>query len=722
MKKILIRKIGCFTVVAITLGLGGCAHLGGCLKPPEPPKICRELEVADSIDPQEACPSWRRVALKTHPEGPCPDPGAVAEEREGTVYEEKWTIEHLFAAGAPDVDPASAEAAAALPPALRPFCLYEYKKNAPLTLEQLNAKLDSLIGKGRPPKAFERIDSGCAAVGPAAGKDSRPDSPWQDLETFFLEQVGAVEPVTVLGPRRLERGHEPRVRLSFLDTQPDKADQGANSQHGYALSQIAHKIACDEAPEIAGRCTAEIDYRLALPIESFDRDDPEKTRIDRVLGGYSGSVDFLAAAVWDALRNHALSPRQHLVLNLSLAWDGKIFGGLEKTVAMMPVTVQALYRALEVASCRGALVVAAAGNRGGGPGAEDGPLLPGGWERRDAPTIAACRAILGLEAQARHPPDPPRVSREPLVYAAGGVRFDNSPLYNARPGATPPRVAYASQALVEGSSKPLTGTSVATAVIATTAAVVWHHWPYLTRAELMDLLYRAGDPVARPADFYHPSSGLRPEARRVALCPALARACAELGGMCPGECQQRSTEKPVWSWDGASCSKTIDAGKIRKQMASPVFCGNKTILYDPDVGIPVDPCPARQFYGATAMSWRGSTLPQPEDDPCMGCGPGGGESRGLVGVSVGDFESIAASKARSLRIEIDPAWEKPLSQAFLEIGDYSLALGVGRLKGGDCVLVENLDVDKLAGMESNPYVILRFRTEDQRVTSVPLPF
>lgn len=691
---------------AVVLALGGCAHLhDGPLYPdlPEPPKICREIAVAEPVDPDEACPPWRRVALLNRPQDVCPVPGPVDGK--------EWTVSRLFAAPA-------AGPAAALPPALSGFCLYLHEENEPEpVMKRLNRELDRLVGAR---SAFARIDDGCAAVGPAGTDDSSSDpGPWQEMEEYFLRQVGDVEPVTVLGPdAAAEVYSEPRVKLSFLDTQPTgRWDDDVNSRHGYSLAQIARRIVCDESGATAGRCTAELDSRLALPIERFIRGEPESTTTNWVRGGYSGSVDFLAAAVWDAVRDQR--PGQHLVLNLSVAWDGEVFGGLEDEVAQMPVPVQAFYRALEVASCRGALVVAAAGNLREGPGNEEGPLLPGGWERRDAPDAERCRAVLGDEGS-----PPAGDSREPLVYAAGGVRFDNSPLSNSRPGGTPPRVTYASHALADWKSpRPLTGSSVATAVVSATASVVWHHWPDLARGELMALLYRAGSPVGRPAELYHPSWRRPPEVRRVAVCPALARACDELGGACPPACEELS-EPPEWCWSVRPCSKpvkTIDALKIDQVLADVPFCGERTIFYDPAAGVPTDPCVSEQFYEAAAWAWQESTLPQPEEDPCSACGPSGGSKGNLAGVSAKGLE-CPTSGARGLWIQIDDDWQKPLSQAFLDVGDYSLALGVGELTGGDCALVENVDLERFPDLDGNPYVILRFRTEDRRVISIPVQF
>lgn len=709
------KKPAC--ILILSAALFGCAHHQhhGTALPPkaEPPKICHTVDVAEPVDAREACPPWRRVALKTNPDSECPDPGSASEAGES------WRVRHLFAAEGTDADPASARYAAALPPALRAFCLYEYPKNDSEALSLLNARLDGLVGTERAPKAFRRVDFGCVAVGPAGEglasepRNDPPPSPWQGLESYFQRQVGDVDPVTVLGAENRGEGPPPRVRLTFLDTQPNGTSSNPSqvpvevaSQHGLALSRIAREIACDEPEETS--CAAKIDFQLALPILNFDRYDPEATKLAFDTGGFSGSVDLLATAVWDAVRGH--DPRQRLVLNLSVAWDGELFGGLEKEVAAMPVTVQAMYRALQVASCRGALAVAAAGNLRGGPGSEHGPLLPGGWERRDAPTFEACGELLGLESEGRRPLC---VLPEPLVYAAGGVRFDNSPLYNSRPGGTPSLVAYADHAWVGGSLKPLTGTSVATAVVSATAAVLWHHWPHLTRAAVMDRLYRAGEPIGRTADFHHRSLGEHPTARRVSLCPVLAQACAELGGDCPADCLEPPSVRPTWRRRGVECDVHIDADKIREKLEDVPFCGLRTILYDPAKGLPADPCPDKQFYGATANAWHDDTLPQPEDDPCLSCGPaeeGAGFTGGLP------VESVD----RKLLIEIAPEWRKSLSQAFLDVGDTSLSLGVGELRGGSCVLVDNFDVSSYADPTSHPYVVLRFRTVDRRVVSIPL--
>ena len=121
------------------------------------------------------------------------------------------------------------------------------------------------------------------------------------------------------------------------------------------------------------------------------------------------------------------------------------------------------------------------------------------------------------------------------MYAVGGVRSDDSPLGNARLDAMPPRVAYGE---IGGapSWEPgrytafYTGSSVATAVVSSIAAVVWDSFPDLTPDELMKTLYESGKSFVSvvPANFWFGSDALSPPqpppVHRLSLCTALQRA------------------------------------------------------------------------------------------------------------------------------------------------------------------------------------------------------
>jgi len=314
------------------------------------------------------------------------------------------------------------------------------------------------------------------------------------------------------------------VRLAFLDTQPTYegiSEKSGNSPHGYVLANIARKLICISESE--GPCAAQITTQLALPIINFNAKDPSLNERDLVHGGYLGMQSDLAAAIrnevdsWWEDRQRGGAQR-HLVLNLSLAWDGKLFGGLnEKQIADMRAGTQAVYQALQYATSFDVLVLAAAGNQKRDPCESYGPLLPGAWESQ-APQEESCGK--------------PRVW--PLLYAVGGLQADSLPLGNARVGGMPRCAAY-------GESILYTGSSVATAVASSIAAVVWDSFPHLHYYEVMDILYRSGDGLKQPtlASFWSEAgssvTSTPPPVHKLSLCKAFREACLSNGGG-PGSC------------------------------------------------------------------------------------------------------------------------------------------------------------------------------------------
>lgn len=604
-----------------------------------------ELPADPPLDSREACPSWRWIAVKAESEADCPRP----ETAPGSSWEE---ARHLFD------DPR--------PPALEPFCLYEVQEGDEEARRQMNRNLESLLSQGR----LLEVESGCAAVAPSASNDPgfEPPPTWRILHDQFYEHARAMP------GWRHERSHYPApacgpaVRVAVIDTQPTNdlaADR--NSDHGYALSQLIRRLTCHQHEDGSDlrHCTADVHERLALPITDFSWASPKDTVIDTKRGGYFGTIDQLAVAVWKELRAWHETGESHLVMNLSVGWVGERFGGLEEGVHEMPVPVRSLYRTLEVASCRGALALAAAGNLVGGPTAERGPLLPGGWERRPAPTASECRRILGEG----HLPQatPP----EPLLYAVGGVHADHSTLANARPQSEPARVAYADHAVLlpedERLAEFFTGSSVSTAVVSAAAASVWHHRPELGRSELMQLLHRSGRTLQRAADVYLGvgSGAPAPPVQVVGICPALAEACAKPRA-CP-EIGEVSCADPLRPATLRTDCDAIDCARAKPHiiafdevLGNQSYCGHESLHYESDRGQPDFPCPGRQSFGIHAKPWTG---PQPTDDPCVGCtldppvGPGsfrGGETE-----SVG----LAGSTGYRLTIPVDPPWCKKIRSA-----------------------------------------------------------
>ncbi|MFL6192977.1 MAG: S8/S53 family peptidase, partial [Thermoanaerobaculia bacterium] len=262
-----------------------------------------------------------------------------------------------------------------------------------------------------------------------------------------------------------------------------------------------------------------ITSRLALPIISFNAKLRKHSEIDPVHGGFLGLQSQLAEAIQAEVRDWHDRPPQvrerHLVLNLSLAWDGELFGGLnDEEVAEMRAGTQAVYRVLQYANELDVLVLAAAGNQKRAPCLSNGPLVPAAWER----------GILREESCGE-----PRST--PLLYAVGGIESEGRPLLNARQGGMPRRVAYGENAVVEcpsqqGYTATLTGSSVSTAVVSSVATVVWSYFPELTPQKVMDILDGSGEELhGFQTNFWFNGIANRPVVHRISLCTALKEAC-----------------------------------------------------------------------------------------------------------------------------------------------------------------------------------------------------
>jgi hypothetical protein len=456
-------------VCCLAIGLNACATFESSRRPSHP-------------DTVKACAEWRWIGI-SQPEAPCPEvPG--------------WTVRPMF----PQLSP--------VPPSgdlceeqeskryrrqidavrdLNRFCVYEIKNQ--------KKKLQDLALPSAASAGLVRLDQDCAALSLTAAET---DKIWKPESSDFLARVGKPSPST---PLRIE--NRPEVRLAFLDTQPTGDGAPAvsgNSPHGYTLAHIARQMICD--PNDQSRCAARITTRLALPIIKFNAKSPKLSEIDPKNGGFLGMQSDLATAIIDEVRSwQQQNSQRHLVLNLSMAWDGELFGGLdEEQITEMRAGSQAVYKALQYAAEFDVLVLAAAGNQKRDPCTNFGPLLPAAWEK-EAPH-ASCHE----NAQ--------------LLYAVGGLQSNDTPLDNARPGGMPRRVAYGEAAIFSGSS-------VATAVASSIAAVVWSAFPDFDSHKIMAILDDSGQTLF-PADFWFSgASKSAPMAHKLTLCDALRQACGD---------------------------------------------------------------------------------------------------------------------------------------------------------------------------------------------------
>lgn len=521
----------------LAIGMSACATFR---TPEQPP----------SLDVAKACAQWRWIGV-SRSGSQCPEvPG--------------WAVKPLFPQLVPPEESEARRCSEEAEPGdvhvpdlklireLNRFCVYE-----------------TVPAAGDPPRppvsaGLVRVDQDCAALS-LAGETVPAALKQESLLSVFSQQAGT-QPFPIQNPEG--------VRLAFLDTEPTReeiADRRGRSPHGYTLIHLGQGLVCNQ-----GRCAARVTSRLALPVRSFNPEHPAACQIDTVQGGYMGLQSHVAQAIRDEVDDwrQTRSPdrERHLVLNLSLAWDGRLFGGLdEESISEMRAGTQAVYRALQYAASYDVLVLAAAGNSKGSPCESSGPLLPAAWERVE-PREGSCGD---------------RRRDAPLVYAVGGVRSDGSPLINARRRGMPLRVAYGENAPVPAADPPafLTGSSVSTAVVSSIAAAVWSSFPDRSSREIMDLLDASGDPLSFDADFWFEvntaAKGVlpgSPRVRRLSLCKALQTAWNEW----------HPKGEPVVN---LGCSRWVISQSLPR-----------TPDWIPD----------------SCQPW---SRPQPETPPCLSCGP-----------------------------------------------------------------------------------------------------
>lgn len=502
---------------ALCIALCLAAALGACRTTAPRPKPEPEPESA------QACADWRWIGI-SRPGASCPAPPTG------------WRRQALF----PELKPPGYDERKIPAPEviqeLQRFCAYETEdpRRGEADLREIAQNL-------------ERLDRDCAALSIAAEPDLEAQAA-RLRDEIFPAQTGLRAPFKVLN----EKG----VRLAFLDTHPTgegaPETQGDAPLHGFTLARMAQSMVCPE-----GRCAALITTRLALSIRDFD---PRQRggQVDTARGGFIGLQGDLARAIQDEVdawqRNR--SQQRHLVLNLSLGWDGRLFDGLEKEqIREMRAGTQAVYRALQYAVGYDALVLAAAGNQKREPCRNDGPLLPAAWEE----------AKVGPQ----------------LVYAVGGVTSDGKLLVNTRPRGMPRRAAFGVLPSQDGEAI-LVGTSVATAVVSSIAAVVWDSFPELESRQVMEILDRSGKELEdRTADFWFGQSTEAPAIHWLSLCTALKNACE---GRSP--CPLQSSFCPA---------------------VAPTEDTTAQLLANPEAK-------------GSCQPW---VTPQPEDDPCPVCPPKG---------------------------------------------------------------------------------------------------
>jgi hypothetical protein len=467
-----------------------------------------------------------------------------------------------------------------------------------------------------------------------SGMDGQKEAP---VGPQTVDSILADEFLHNTGPVSLPSTGPPNVRITFLDSEPDGALSFTDHRsHGYALGHLAHEIVCN------GSCAATLWNSRALGYDGKSPDPLADTQ-----AGYVGVLSELGPKILQAIGEWKLAgDTEHLILNLSIGWDGEIpiDGGKADldahSFSELDPAVQAVYGALRIAARNHVLVIAAAGNRRGGSLHDSNwPTLPAAWELH-------------------------RFSHRgtKLVYAVGGVDWQGLPLPNARTKGLPRRVAYGDHAtaMVNGTPTDVyTGSSVSAAVVSSVAAVVWNLRPELRPEQVMRLIDRSAIPTPQRvrADFYW---GRRaPRIHEVSLCAAVKKAWrgrtyGAIGTAVSG-CARPDWQPPVLSGvlPGDSRVESLESEFLEASVGVSPPCYRRTQWFSVG-GSAVSPpfCPTDQFDSIVSQRW---VLPQPGNNPCANCV--------LVPTGPPDLLLAAATPpvpSRSvfydLKIELDPSW------------------------------------------------------------------
>lgn len=416
------------------------------------------------------------------------------------------------------------------------------------------------------------------------------------LETTFLSYVGYTpellpyfDPVT-------------RPRLAILDTTPtdgwDPRYCASASMHGDTLVHMADRLLCRDVGTPERDCAATITTRLTLPWETYTADGKVTETAGATCfaetagrGGMVGTIGYLATAIVSEVEAWLDSdPKGGLILNLSVGWDGELFGGYERERDYdgPPEAARAVLDALRYAARHNVLVIAAAGNSSWGPEPGARAVLPAGWEER---------TFRGA----------------PLVYAVGGLRSLDAPLGNSRPGATwASLMAYGDHATVRPAelfSQPerttvLTGTSVSTLIVSSAAALVWAKHPQLSPSAVMQEVYAKAAPLGRMGEISAwPEDGNG--ARHVRLCQIV-----------PGHCSEPLRAADL-NWSRSGLAEQISDQAIEQE--EPTYLSDCLETLHPGTYLPSSmdaPCPHRQFPSSQASD---GTHPQPGSPMCPAC-------------------------------------------------------------------------------------------------------
>ena len=587
----------------------GAARTGGLVEP-----------VAGD-PPAAAALLYEEYVIRLGARGLCPQP-----------TEPGWTVEALFDElaheGDDDDDDDGVE--------LGRYCVYEDQAGgAPSPF----AGLDLFTGEDQDVSTFVGVPGSVGIPGRLLlGSSSVDPAALADLHLARF-RAGAGAPTRLTGRRgapAVPPSRQPRIVL--LDTVDDSRVPfpydldlfQEHMSHGLALAVAAAELTCPDGQ----RCPVQIATAGALSRRNL----PDRGGADPGLAW--GTPGDLARAVHRALRawrqDHADGRVGPLVLNLSVAWHPFFGGGVPGAYEIgaegatvpfaggvtgtfswddvdpeqWPPDVKAAFEALRLARCEGALIFAAAGNASGGPRGTSGPMLPAAWEAYPMERLACPRG---------QPMPEPAL---PLLNAVGGVDLTGTELSVSRPDSRPKLLAYGdhygvapNHPLVDDPSQALSGTSVATIVASSAAAMIAARHPQPTAGNVLRVMLDLGTPAGPVAPWAEAATGaIRPDLIAGPTAGArVVRVCAPLAG--------RGYTCPAPAPALAGFGEGDDPAVAELDWSTPdnlAICDGWTVHRDPIAGgtAAFNPCPHLTRWSPDIAPW---VLPQPPTDGCSSC-------------------------------------------------------------------------------------------------------
>ncbi|WP_157596479.1 S8/S53 family peptidase [Plesiocystis pacifica] len=494
-----------------------------------------------------------------------------------------WIAHPLFESGSPGVQAIAGSA----PGNLDRYCAYDYVGNPVIN----TSNASTIYGE-----VLDKIDIWGSMPITSVAADCRGQFAQGDLydapvsaafEDSFMTNIGWDMGANALGAGT---GRD-AVDVAVVDTVSADAAAGQvtpHNAHGLFMTHIVDAITC---PGGQTNCAGSTENVLAMPRDEWSSGP------SWVEGGDHGTQGDLAMGVYQAVaewldrRDTLPNAPKRLVINLSVGWNRD----LQNTEDLSKGPAQSLIAALEYARCQGALVVAAAGNNldESCPGNQSGVLAPAAYQDMAALTELECDAR-GYDAdpvwEASYPSHHATGWR-PLVLAVGALDPFDAPTANARDGGMPLMAAYGQGALIDGKfDDPLTGSSVSSAVVAATMALMWSYRPELTPPEIILELYYSGWNTGMVADM-----PVGWPVARTSVCSALSAVCQGQAN-CPTNICTVAAPPAHGNLDvietavnGALAGATVDdhtqGASVAKTCDTPV--GPTTTLSDPQPQTPI---------------------------------------------------------------------------------------------------------------------------------------